>query len=262
MQKHNPGDEALAVRFAHEMDKELKDLLSEVVFFGSAARTPHQKIYGQDVDVLLIFNDLIKVLNKEVVEAYRIITENTAARISNRLHITTMRLTNFWEYMQNGDPVAINILRDGVPLMRRGLIEPFKKLLEEKKIKPSKEMVWNYYLRGPMTVWSAKWHILQATIDLYWAVMDATHAALQSQGLAPVSPEHAGILLQKHLLKSGLLPREYRITLDKFHQLHKDIATRKIRALSGKQYEKYYAEAAGFVKAVEQIIPKKPEILQ
>lgn len=257
MQKHHPGDEALALRFSHLMDKELKDLLSEVIFFGSAARAPHEKIYGQDVDVLVIFNDLIRVLNREVVEAYRIITENTAAKISNRLHITTMRLTNFWEYMQNGDPLAINIVRDGVPLLRRGLIEPFKKLLEEKKITPSKEMVWNYYLRGPMTVWSAKWHILQATIDLYWAVIDATHAALQSRGIVPVSPQHAALLLQKHLMKPGLVPKEYKVTLDKFYQIHQDIATRKIREITGKQYERYYAEAAGFVQAVEQILPKK-----
>ena len=258
MQKHHPGEEALARKFAKLMSDELKDLLSEAVFFGSSVRNPIQNtIYEKDIDILLIFNDLIRVLSREVIEAYRIITENTAAKVSGRLHITTMRLTNFWEYTQNGDPIAINILRDGVPLLNKGLVEPFQKLLEKKKITPSKEMIWNYYLRGPMTVWSSKWHVLQASIDLYWAALDASHAVLQSRGLAPVSPEHASILLRKHLMKKGLIPKQYQYTLDKLYQLQKDIAMRKVREIPGKKYDILFKETQGFVKAVEQVIPKK-----
>ena len=101
MQKHHPGEEALARKFANLMGDELKDLLSEAVFFGSSVRNPIQNtIYEKDIDILLIFNDLIRVLSREVIEAYRIITENTAAKVSGRLHITTMRLTNFWEYTE------------------------------------------------------------------------------------------------------------------------------------------------------------------
>jgi len=119
MQKHNPGEEALARKFAQLMDKELKELLAEVVFFGSSVRNPIlNTIYEKDIDILLIFNDLIRVISREVIEAYRIITENTATKVSRRLHITTMRMSNFWEYMQNGDPLAINIIRDGVPLLK------------------------------------------------------------------------------------------------------------------------------------------------
>ena len=254
----NPGEEALARKFAQIMEKELKELLSEVIFFGSAARTPTTDIYERDIDVLLIFNDLIRVMSKEVIEAYRIITENTASKVSKRLHITTMKLTSLWEYMQNGDPIAVNIVRDGVPLLNKGLIAPFKKLLEQKKITPSEEMAWTYYLRGPMTVWSAKWHVLQASIDLYWAVLDAAHAGLQTQHIAPISPEHAGIMLRQHIIKKGLIPKKYAVTLDKFFQLHQDIARRKIKEISGKQYEKFYQEAQGFVKEMETLAAKKP----
>lgn len=252
---HNPNEEAIARRFAQLMDKELKELLTEAIFFGSAVRSPSTNLYEKDIDVLLIFNDLIRIVSKEVIEAYRIITENTASSVSKRLHISTMRLTNFWEYMQNGDPLAFNIIRDGVPLLNKGFIDPFKKLLEHKKITPSKEMVWSYYLRAPMTVWSAKWHVLQATIDLYWAVLDAAHAALLSRGLTPLSPEHAGILVRNELMKKNLFPKQYKFTIDKFYQLHKDIAQRKLRELSGKKYEALYKEALGFVKATEAMIP-------
>lgn len=258
MPKHNPNEEYLARRFAQLMGKELKDLLSEVIFFGSSVRNPIQNtIYEKDIDVLLIFNDLVRVLSNEVIEAYRIITENTASKVSKRLHVSTMKLSAFWEYMQNGDPLAINIVRDGVPLLNNGLVEPFKKLLDHHQISPSQEMVWSYYQRGPMTIWSAKWHVLQATIDLYWAVLDASHAVLLSRNLAPDSPQHASRLLKQHFINKKQFPKQYKNTLEKFYLIHQDIAKRNVKEITGKQYEVYYKEAKGFVKAAEQLIPRK-----
>ena len=47
-----------------------------------------------------------------------------------------------------------------------------------------------YFGRAPITLRNSKWHLNQATIDLYWAVIDATHAALMKLGEIPPSPEH------------------------------------------------------------------------
>src|SRR3989338_8764278 len=44
------------------------------------------------------------------------------------------------------------------------------------------ESIWTYYIRAPNTLHNSKWHLLQATLDLYWAVIDAAHAALMKHG--------------------------------------------------------------------------------
>ena len=130
----------LALKFSDLLKKELSQFVKVIVLFGSTARHAEEKsIYEPDIDVLVIIDDLSIIMSPEVVESYRVITENLAVKVSKRLHITTMKLTSFWEYMRNGDPVAINMLRDGVPLFDVGVFEPMQMLLFQGRIRPSKE---------------------------------------------------------------------------------------------------------------------------
>ena len=40
---------------------------------------------------------------------------------------------------------------------------------------------------------------MQACVDLYWAGIDAAHAALMAVGAMPPSPEHVPDMMQTHL---------------------------------------------------------------
>ncbi|HDD70771.1 MAG TPA: hypothetical protein ENF94_01270, partial [Candidatus Woesearchaeota archaeon] len=113
--KYISSDFELAKKFAELLKKELEDFLKSAILFGSTARAEHP-VYEPDIDVLLIIDDMTQILSPEVIQAYRVIVENTAAKVSKRLHITTLKLTSFWESVRNGDPIIINMLRDGVPL--------------------------------------------------------------------------------------------------------------------------------------------------
>ena len=112
LERYYKEDIDTAYKFANEIYKELGSLIRAVVVFGSTARRTKQP--GGDIDLLVIIDDLIMSMSPEVVEAYRIIVQNSIVRVSTKLHVTTMRFTSFWEYMRNGDPIAINLLRDGV----------------------------------------------------------------------------------------------------------------------------------------------------
>jgi len=81
-----------------------------------------------------------------------------------------MTLSSFWEYVRAGDPVVINILRDGLALVDSGFFDPLQALLFRGRIRPSQEAINNYYARAPTTLNNSMWHVLQATVDLYWAV--------------------------------------------------------------------------------------------
>ncbi|MFO8241301.1 MAG: hypothetical protein R6T90_09945, partial [Dissulfuribacterales bacterium] len=63
-----------------------------------------------------------------MVEAYRVIVEKIISKTSERLHITTLKFTNFWEYIRGGDPVGLNMLRGGIPLIDSGFFEPMQQL--------------------------------------------------------------------------------------------------------------------------------------
>ena len=203
LEKYPKQDIDIAYKFANEIYSELGSLIRAVVLFGSSARkTTTEK---SDIDVLVILDDLTLSLTREVTEAYQVIVQKSIVRVSTRLHITTLRFTSFWDYIRNGDPIGINMLRDGVALIDSGFFDPLQALLKKGRIRPTSESIWAYYVKSPNTLHNSKWHILQASIDLYWAVIDAAHAALMKLGEIPPTPEHVADMMEGKMVRKGLL---------------------------------------------------------
>ena len=254
--KYAGPDYKIADKFAEVLQKELGDFLKAVVLFGSAGRG-ETTAYEKDIDVLIVVNDLTIVMSPEVIEAYRIITERVASGASKRLHVTTLKMTTFWDFIRHGDPVAINILRDGVPLYDSGFFEPLQVLLFQGRIRPTEESIWVYFSRAPTTLLNSKWHILQASLDLYWAVIDAAHAALMRLGEVPPAPSKIAHMINELMVKPKMVPKKYANTMHFFYDLSKKITHREIQQVSGKQYEEYYTRANDFVNKMQSIIEKR-----
>lgn len=257
LEKYDRNDVDISYRFANEVYKEMGGLIRGVIIFGSAARK--NTTAKSDIDILVIIDDLMISLSPEVVEAYRVIINKTIVKVSTRLHITTLRFTSFWEYIRNGDPVGINILRDGVALIDSGFFEPLQSLLKKGKIRPTSESIWTYYVRAPNTLHNSKWHILQATLDLYWAVIDAAHAALMKHGEIPPTPEHVADLLEEKLVKKKLLEHKYVAIMRHFYKVMKMIVHREIKEIKGEDYDNYFKAAEEFVNRMRDFIDDKKQ---
>ncbi|HIG92831.1 TPA: hypothetical protein HA242_01325 [Candidatus Woesearchaeota archaeon] len=247
-------DLALAQRFAQQLKSELGDFVVGIIAFGSSVR--REATLHSDIDILVVSDDTAFQLTEELIEAYRIIVENVIVAISPKLHITSMTFTSFWDYVKAGDPVAVNILRDGVSLVDTGFFEPLQQLLKQGKIRPTEESIWRYFGRSPRTLLNSRWHVLQATLDLYWAVIDAAHAALMRKGVVPPTPEHVAEILDQVYVKQKLLEPKYVETMNRFYRLSKMITHREIKEVKGAEYEHYYMEADEFVKRMRRLIEK------
>jgi len=255
--KYRREDLEIARKFAKKVYDEFGNFLKAIVLFGSTARITEKKKKGADIDILLIVDDVTITLTPEVVETYRIIVEKAIADISTRLHVTSMKLTTFWEYARVGDPVAVNILRDGVALMDSGFFDPMRVLLMRGRIRPTPESIWTYYTRAPTTMHNAKWHILKAALDLYWAVIDAAHAALMKLGEVPPSPSHVADMMEEKMVKQGLLEERYVKMMRNFYNLGKMITHGEITDISGAEYDTYREEAEDFINAMKEFIEKE-----
>ncbi len=247
----------LAYKFAKRLYEEAGDLIKSVVLFGSEAKNLDKEKESHDIDVLVIVDDVTIDFSRELAETYRIIVEKIVADISEKLHITSLKLSSFWGYIRVGDPVGLNILREGISLLDAGFFDPLKALLMRGMIRPSPESVFNYFSRAPMTLSNSKWHILQAVVDLYWAVIDSAHAALMALDVMPPSPEHIGDLLHEKMVVPKLLKPKYVKTADIFYDLYKKITHREIKEISGKEYDRLYKEADEFVKEMLRFIKSR-----
>ncbi len=253
--KYPTDDIKVAQRFANSLKKELNEFLIGVVVFGSSVRK--ETTHRSDIDVLVIIDDTTTVLTDSIIEGYRIIVENLMNKISTKLHVTSMTFTSYWEHVRNGDPILVNILRDGVALLDTGFFQPVQELLKQGRVRPSEESIWRYYGRAPRTLLNSRWHVLQATLDLYWGVIDAAHAALMRANQIPPNPNHVAEMLNKVFVKHKMLEKKYVETMRRFYKLSKMITHREIKEIKGHEYEKYYYEADEFIKRMRKLIQKK-----
>lgn len=253
--KYHRHNVDLAYVFAKRAYNEFDTFLKAIVLFGSTMKDKGSN--EGDIDILLIVDDVSINLSAEIVETYRVIVERLIADTSRKLHVTTLKFTTFWEYIKAGDPIGINILRDGVPLIDSGFFEPLQRLLFTGRIRPTYESIWAYFSRAPRTLYNSKWHMMQATIDLYWAVIDSAHAAIMKMGEIPPRPEDVAAMLNEKLVKKKLLDKKYVHTMEFFYEIFKKIIHREIREIRATDYERYYKAAEAFVKEMERILGKK-----
>ncbi len=246
-------DIEIARKFAKIMYKEFGTFLSGLVLFGSATKkNPSPK---RDLDILIILDDVKIKFSHELVETYRILTERAIAQVDpQRLHVQSMKLTSFWEYVRAGDPVAVNILRSGIALIDTGFFDPLQALLDQGRIRPSQESVWTYFTMAPASLHRSKQHLLTATVDLYWATIDAAHAALMVVGEIPPSPDHVADMLEEKLFAKKHIRKKSAQTMRKLYKVFKQIVHREVKSVSGRDYDLLRREADEFVTEMRQFI--------
>jgi hypothetical protein len=130
-------------------------------------------------------------------------------------------------------------------------------LLSQGRIRPSKEAVWTYYARTPMTMHNSRMHVMQACIDLYWACVDAAHAALMHVGEMPHLPEDLPMMIDQKLVKPGLAPRSAPAIMKFFYDLQKDITNRKRQGATGQEYDNWAKDAKSFIDMMRGVIERK-----
>lgn len=246
-------DLELARQFAKVMYKEFGKFISCLVIFGSATQnTPSPK---RDIDILVVLDDVRIKFTKELVETYRIITERAIAQVEpQRLHVQSMKLSSFWEYVRVGDPVAINILRSGVALIDTGFFDPLQALLDQGRIRPSDESVWTYFTMAPASLHRADQHLLTAVVDLYWGAIDAAHAALMVVGEIPPTPSHIADMINEVLVSKYHLSAHNSKMMAELYKAFKGITHRDIKSVSAKDYERYREMASTFVDDMKTFI--------
>ncbi len=253
IKRYNKDDVGIAYKFASTLYKEMGSYLKGIILFGSASR---KTVSTGDIDILIVLDDISIELSPEFVQTYRILVEKMVSKVSTKLHITTLKYTSFWEYVRNGDPIAVNILRDGYPLIDTGFFEPLQALLYQGRIRPSAESIWTYFTRAPVTLNNSKWHLLQATLDLYWAVIDASHAALMSIGEIPPTPAHVSDMVREKLVKPRLLEAKYASIIAKFYDLSRMILHRDLKEITGEEFDVYLKSAEDYIERMKEFVKK------
>ena len=111
-------DQEIAYDFAIKAYKKFQDVIKSIALFGSVAKhLPYKK---SDIDIIIVVDDCTVLWDEELIAWYREELSKlvTQQNYKKEIHLNTVTLSTFWKEIKEGDPVAINVLRYGEPLIR------------------------------------------------------------------------------------------------------------------------------------------------
>jgi predicted nucleotidyltransferase/uncharacterized protein (UPF0332 family) len=250
-------DRDIAYDFAMKSYRKFKEVIKSIVLFGSVAKNEAQK--GSDIDIIIIIDDCVIDWDQELIAWYRQeLTELLSSQNYNKkLHLTTITLSTFMEEVRAGIPTVINMLRYGETLIDHGgFFNPLKVLLAKGKIRPTTESIFVTLRRSPMHLAKAKIDIVASIENIYWSMVDSSHAALMAADYVPPSPEHIAEMLDSVFVKRKVLNGRYSDWFKEMYELAHDVMHGNVKYIAGKQIDKYLARAEEFEKVMRNITSK------
>ena len=254
IEKSKVNEKEIAMDFATEVYKKFRDVVKAIAMFGSAMR--HDQTDKSDIDIIIIIDDCTVNWDDELIAWYR--EELSKIIIANKspkqLHVNTVTLTAFWEEMRAGEPLIINVLRYGETLIDvGGFFDPLRVLLAKGKIRPTPEAIFTTMQRAGQHLGKANNDILNSIEGFYWAMVDASHAALMALKVVPPSPEQLPELLTDTLVNHKLLDKEYVNWYVEVRNRAKSILYGDITHIEGKDLEQLQKKSIDFVLKLNEI---------
>ena len=250
----------IANDFAVKVYKKFDKMIKSVILFGS--QTKGSSTSTSDIDIIIIVDDASIAWDQELISWYReelgkVIRSNPYKK---ELHINTVRLVTWWQDLLRGDPVVINIIRYGEPLIDfGGFFSPLKVLLQQGKIKSTPEAIYTALERAPQHLARSRISELGAIEGLYWACVDSAHAVLMAAKQSPPSPEHIPIMLREMFVDTGNLKMKYVLFYRDLYLLHRKIVHGEINDLKGVEIDNWQSKTEEFIKVMTDLIKKLVE---
>lgn len=250
-------EKEIAQDFAAKVYQKFEKLIKSIALFGSQVK--HTSTSTSDIDLIIIVDDASVKFDNELVAWYReelgkIIAANP---YNQELHINTIKLTTWWQDLIRGDPVVINILRFGEPIIDfGGFFSPLKILLQEGKIKQTPEAIYTALQRAPGHIARSRASELAAIEGLYWAMVDSAHAALMAAKQSPISPEHVPIMLKETFVDNKLLNMKYVVWYRDLYLFHRKIIHGETSNIKGQEIDDWQKRTEEFLRVMVELVKK------
>ncbi len=247
----------IAMDFATKTYKKFNKIIKSIILFGSAAKKNMST--GSDLDIIIVIDDISISWDQELIAWYREELDNILSRnpYPQELHINTIKLSTWWEDLLRGDPVLLNILRNGEALIDfAGFFVPLKFLLIKGKIKATPEAIYTCLQRAPTHIARSKTAELNTIEGVYWSMVDSAHAALIAAGRFPASPETIAEDLQVAFVSNKMLNSKYIDWYKDLFFLHKKISHGQLADIKGVQVDMWQDRAEEFLSVMVELVKK------
>ncbi|MFB6166951.1 MAG: nucleotidyltransferase domain-containing protein [Candidatus Nanohaloarchaea archaeon] len=244
-----------AEEFADKLVDKLGDKVKCVAVWGSVPKGEHG--YDSDIDTLVILDDtkLQKDVPKDARKKIRRKVTDLAKETDDRITIQYFPfLTEFWDSLRKGEPLAIEAVRNGEPVYDTGIFMPAKRLLERGKISATREsvkkrlkMAAGGYKKAEKNFRSSIPHKLEQVMA------NAGQAPIMLVGKQPPAKENVPETLEEMFVEKDMLEEEY---VDIAQELYDfgDKGEKDPEDVSGEEVEEHLEKADDFVRRMHKLV--------
>jgi predicted nucleotidyltransferase len=244
-----------AQEFSDKLLDKLGDKVKVVAVWGSVAKGEHG--HDSDIDTLVVLDDtkLQKDVPDDAKKKIRKKVTDLAKETDDRITIQYFPfLTEFWDSLRKGEPLAIEAVRNGTPVYDTGIFMPAKRLLERGKISGTQESVKKRlklgaagYKKAEKTMKSSLPHKLEQ------AMANAGQAPIMLSGANPPPKEKVPEKLEEMFVEKDMLEQEY---ADKAAEIYEfgDKGEKNPQEVTGKELDEMMEKTDDFVRRMHKLV--------
>lgn len=251
------NEREIASDFAVKAYKKFDKIIKSVVLFGSSVK--NSATATSDIDIVVLIDDVMVKWDQELIAWYREELGNlvSANPYTKELHITTIKLSTWWNDMMKGDPVIINMIRYGEAIIDDGgFFNPLKVLLEQGRIRPTPEAIFTSLQRAPDHFKRSEMSVVSAVDGLFWAMVDSSQAALMAANVTPPSYEQIPIMLKETFVDTGKLKMNYVSWYRDLYTLHRSIIHGETNKIKGSDIDVWQNRTDEFIRVMTDLVKK------
>ena len=244
-----------AQEFSDKLLDKLGDKVKVVAVWGSVAKGEHG--HDSDIDTLVVLDDtkLQKDVPDDAKKKIRKKVTDLAKETDDRITIQYFPfLTEFWDSLRKGEPLAIEAVRNGEPVYDTGIFMPAKRLLERGKISGTQESVKKRlklgaagYKKAEKTMRSSLPHKLEQ------AMANAGQAPIMLSGSNPPPKEKVPEKLEEMFVEKDMLEQEF---ADKAQEIYDfgDKGEKNPDEVKGEELEEMMQKTDDFVRRMHKLV--------
>ena len=244
-----------AQEFSDKLNEKLGDKVKVVAVWGSVAKGEHG--HDSDIDTLVILDDtkLKKDVPDDAKKKIQKKVTDLAKETDDRITIQYFPfLTEFWDSLRKGEPLAIEAVRNGEAIYDTGIFMPAKRLLERGKISGTQESVKKRlklgaagYKKAEKTMKSSLPHKLEQ------AMANAGQAPIMLSGANPPPKEKVGEKLGEMFVEQDMLEEEYIEIAEELHDFG-NLGEKNPEEVTGGKLDEMMEKCDDFVRRMHKLV--------
>ena len=244
-----------AEEFSEKLVEKLGDKVKVVAVWGSVSKGEHG--YDSDIDTLVILDDtkLQKDVPQDAKKKIQKKVTNLAKETDERITIQYFPfLTEFWDSLRKGEPLAIEAVRNGEPLYDTGLFMPAKRLLERGKISGTQESVRKRLKVGAAGYKKAEKNLKSSTPHkLEQAMASAGQAPIMLAGRSPPGKEKVPDVLEEMFVEQEMLEQEYVEMAREIYEFG-DMGEKNPEDVTGELVDEHLNKTDEFIRRMHKLV--------